>query len=291
MVLFDCVADDAVQKTEDHNPANKRELQRVQSQGGQLSSDGQYVVLQSGDGLQQDLGVTRALGHAQIKAYQRSLLVEAEQQQQLLLLQQPTPGSAGCGCDSNGVGPGPQGEQQQQQEGQGQQVDTVGPAPGAPPPAPRFFRLHCEPEWGEFEVGNQHILIAGCDGLFEREGPRNTLLARHVRGVLSSTDCAHAAAAEACMRSFRLGSQDNITALVLKLGAGSVPMRRTNSVLKLSRATSCASSADLQSALSLSAAASASASLLASPGGGGGGLMASPSSVSVTPAASMELPS
>lgn len=227
LVLFDWAADKATQVTEDHNLLNCAERKRASDAGAQLSGDGCYVVLQHKDGSQQDLGVTRALGHACIKNYHAELEAAGEK--------------------------------------------------------PTAFRLRAQPEPGEFKISAQHILIAGCDGLYEPKADTNGQLARYVRRTLADTNCAHAAAAAAVMRALDMGSRDNITAIVMHFGRVPPAMTRANSVLKnLQHKTSFASSSNGSLTEMYSLPEASGTSLLTGS--------SRSTSAEMTPAASAELP-
>ncbi|GLI69792.1 hypothetical protein VaNZ11_014491, partial [Volvox africanus] len=92
-ILYDWVDERAVQVTHDHNLHCIRERERVLGEGAELSGCGGYVVLPCPTDGAKLLGVTKALGHAGVKALQRSFT--AQQQQQALPRLAETPAVSG----------------------------------------------------------------------------------------------------------------------------------------------------------------------------------------------------
>ncbi|PNG99487.1 putative protein phosphatase 2C 49, partial [Tetrabaena socialis] len=104
------------------------------------------------------------------------------------------------------------------------------------------FMLTCEPDVFEFTVeDDRHLLLIGCDGVFD--SMTNVDACRTAMRQLSSSNSCLDAAREVAHRACRLGSGDNITALVLRFGRKPVVRRQSHSVLSLRRCDSTASAA------------------------------------------------
>ncbi|GFR40722.1 hypothetical protein Agub_g1330 [Astrephomene gubernaculifera] len=105
------------------------------------------------------------------------------------------------------------------------------------------FQLTCEPDDFEFTVeDDRHMVLLGCDGVFDRMN-NSEACKTALRQLTNNNSCADAAR-EVTHRACRLGSVDNITALVLRFGRRPIVRRQSFSVLSLRRSSSNAS-ADL----------------------------------------------
>ncbi|GLC38659.1 hypothetical protein PLESTB_000457300 [Pleodorina starrii] len=99
------------------------------------------------------------------------------------------------------------------------------------------FMLTCEPDEFEFTVqDDRHMVLLGCDGVFDRMG--NTEACKTALRHLTSSNSCVDAAREVTQRACRLGSLDNITALVLRFGRKPIVRRQSFSVLSLRRSSS-----------------------------------------------------
>ncbi|GIL86809.1 hypothetical protein Vretimale_15618 [Volvox reticuliferus] len=99
------------------------------------------------------------------------------------------------------------------------------------------FVLTCEPDEFEFTVeDDRHLVLLGCDGVFDRMGNAEACKTA-VRQLTASNSCIDAAR-EITHRACRLGSLDNITALVLRFGRKPIVRRQSFSVLSLRRSSS-----------------------------------------------------
>ncbi|KAG2489581.1 hypothetical protein HYH03_011863 [Edaphochlamys debaryana] len=93
------------------------------------------------------------------------------------------------------------------------------------------FMLTCEPDEFSFDVtDDRHMLLLGCDGVFDRM--TNSEACKTAVRLLSSSNSCIDAAREVTHRACRLGSLDNITALVLRLGRKQIVRRQSFSVLR-----------------------------------------------------------
>ncbi|KXZ56969.1 hypothetical protein GPECTOR_1g875 [Gonium pectorale] len=274
-IVYDWVQERPAFWTSDHNLRCMEERERVRAAGGELSSCGDYVVLPCPTEGAKLLGVTKALGHAGVKALQRSstaLSLSGGSVSPWGSISSPmhegmSPGAGGAAaggmCDSSllaaphlaplsvdascGTGcaaarpPPVRGAEEPHAAGSACADAGTAASLARASLGGASFVLTCEPDVFEWTVqDDRHLILLACDGVFDKMGSSEACTTV-LRQLATSNNCLDAARV-VTERALKKESNDNITALVLRLGRNPIQRRKSMSVLNLRRCSSNTSS-------------------------------------------------